>query len=271
MNGRGTRTGLGWGARLLVAFVLVLIGAAAAVWALAHYQPAARFLGIAPQAQPQSARGMAGQAQPKIGAPPAPMEGPTTQERARISALENRLQDVENATQRAEGFAGRADALVVAFAARRAIDRGVALGYLENLLVDRFGQQHRAAVATIITASHQPVRLQDLIDQYEALGPELKRGGPQDSWWTNFKRELGSLVEVHRATRPAVNAEARYNRAMQRLSSGDVDQALAETMRLPGAARAGDWVAKARRYITAHRALDEVESAALLGGSAAAR
>jgi hypothetical protein len=146
----------------------------------------------------------------------------------------------------------------------------VALGYLENLLVDRFGQQHRAAVATIITASHQPIRLQDLIDQYEALGPELKRGGPQDSWWTNFKRELGSLVEVHRATRPAINAEARYNRAMQRLSSGDVDQALAETMRLPGAARAGDWVAKARRYIAAHRALDEVESAALLGGSAAA-
>jgi hypothetical protein len=35
-------------------------------------------------------------------------------------------------------------------------------------------------------------------------------------------------------------------------------------MRLPGAARAGDWVAKARRYIAAHRALDEVESAALM-------
>ena len=41
--------------------------------------------------------------------------------------------------------------------------------------------------------------------------------------------------------------------------SGDVDQALAETMRLPGASRAGDWVAKARRYIAAHRALDEIE------------
>ena len=35
-------------------------------------------------------------------------------------------------------------------------------------------------------------------------------------------------------------------------------------MRLPGAARAGDWIGKARRYIAAHRALDEVESAALL-------
>jgi hypothetical protein len=58
---------------------------------------------------------------------------------------------------------------------------------------------------------------------------------------------------------------------MQRLSSGDVDKALAETMRLPGAARAGDWTQKARRYIAAHRALDEIESAALLGGGGTAR
>jgi hypothetical protein len=42
-------------------------------------------------------------------------------------------------------------------------------------------------------------------------------------------------------------------------------------MRLPGASRAGDWTAKARRYIAAHRALDEIESAALLGGQTPAR
>ena len=50
MNGSGTRTGMGWGARLLVALALLLVGAGAAVWGLAHYQPAARFLGIAPAA-----------------------------------------------------------------------------------------------------------------------------------------------------------------------------------------------------------------------------
>jgi hypothetical protein len=154
----------------------------------------------------------------------------------------------------------------VAFAARRAIDRGVALGFLENLLVDRFGAQHQAAVATIVTASHQPVRLEDLTSQYESLGPQLRSGGPEDGWWTNFKREMGSIIEIHRADQPPVNAEARYNRALQRLSMGDVDQALAETMRMPGATRASDWVAKARRYVAAHRALDEIESAALLTG-----
>jgi hypothetical protein len=263
-----TRSGMGWAARLLVALVLVLAGAAAAVWGLAHYQPAARFLGIAPPPE----RIVLTPKPVATGLPARPQQIPApAADTARIAALESRVNALQNATQRAEGFAGRADALVVAFAARRAIDRGVALGYLEPLLVDRFGAQHRAAVATIITASHQPVLLNDLISEYQSLGPELRTGGPQDSWWTNFKRGIGSLVEVHRAERPASNPEARYKRALQQLSAGDVDQALAETMRLPGASRAGEWIDKARRYIAAHRSLDEVESAALLSGAAANR
>jgi hypothetical protein len=259
MNGTGNR--MGWGARLLIAVVFIIVGAGAAIWGLAHYPPAARVLGVIPAA-PQPAIST-----PKPSAtPPSPAAVPVAADSARIAALEQRLSAVENATQRAEGFAGRADALVVAFAARRAIDRGVALGFLENLLVDRFGAQHQAAVATIVTASHQPVRLEDLTSQYESLGPQLRSGGPEDGWWTNFKREMGSIIEIHRADQPAVNAEARYDRALQRLSMGDVDQALAETMRMPGAARASDWVAKARRYVATHRALDEIESAALLTG-----
>jgi hypothetical protein len=259
VNGTGTHKGVSWSARLLVGLVLILVGAAAATWGLARYQPAARFLGVAPAQAPASIQPQ------RIGAPPQREQQVAPAQAPQVAQLEQRLTRVENATQRAEGFAGRADALVVAFAARRAIDRGVALGYLENLLVDRFGQQHQQAVATIITNSHQPVRLNDLITEYDTLGPTLRGGGPQDSWWTSFKREIGSLVEVHRTDHPSANADARYNRAMLRLSSGDVDQALAETMRMPGAARADDWTAKARRYVTVHRALDEIESAALLG------
>ncbi|MFL6849388.1 MAG: hypothetical protein ACJ8EH_00845, partial [Sphingomicrobium sp.] len=69
-----------------MAFTLVLVGAGAAVWGLAHYEPAARFLGIAP------ATPMAVTAPPKpatpFAAPPAPMEAPT-QEANRIAALES--------------------------------------------------------------------------------------------------------------------------------------------------------------------------------------
>jgi hypothetical protein len=264
MTGTGTRNGMGWGARLLVAMVLVIAGAAATVWGLAHYQPAAKFLGIVPVA-PQRALIAQRSTLPAPAQLPQPAQVRPAQEE-RLAQLERRLNQVENATERAEGSAGRADALVIAFAARRAIDRGVALGYLENLLVERFGPQHEAAVATLITGSHQPVRLEDLTSEYETLGPELRRGGPQDNWWSGFKREFASLVELHRAERPATNPDARYHRALQRLSSGDVDQALAETMRLPGAANASAWTQRARRYIAVHRALDEIESAALLGG-----
>ena len=48
------------------------------------------------------------------------------------------------------------------------------------------------------------------------------------------------------------------------LEAGQVEVALAEVTRLPGTGRAGAWVAKARRYIAARRALDQIETAALL-------
>ena len=262
MNGTTYRRSSGWSGRLLIGLVLLLAGAAAAIWVLGHYQPAARLLGVAPlPASPVPARPLVVAPPPQQQAAPA-TPAPST---AQLADLQQRVARVENATQRAEGFAGRADALVIAFAARRAIDRGVALGYLEPLLVDRFGAQHQQAVATVITASRQPVKLNELAADYDRMQPALLRGGPEESWWDGFRRELGGLVEVHGKQRPAVNPDARYGRAQQRLATGDVDQALAETMRLPGAANAQDWIGKARRYLAAHRALDEIESAALLG------
>jgi hypothetical protein len=256
---------MSWSARLLIGLVLIIAGAAAATWGLARSERAARLLGVTHPAEPVALTPKPVVLNPQPAVPPP--QAAAQADAQSIAQLEARLSRVENATQRAEGFAGRADALVVAFAARRAIDRGVALGYLEPLLIDRFGAQHRQAVATVITASQQPVRLNDLIGEYEALGPQLRRGGAGGSWWAGLRDELGSLIEVHRADQPSANPNARYGRALQRLSAGEVDQALAETMRLPGAAGAADWVAKARRYIAAHRALDEIESAALLGGS----
>ena len=262
MNGSRATSGMGWSARLLVGLVLIILGAAAATWALAHYQPAARFLGVTSQtaAPPPQSR-------PPVAQAPQPRAAPTPAEQPRLSDLETRLTRVENATRQAQGSAGRADALVVAFAARRAIDRGVALGYLEPLLLERFGARHEQAVATIVTASHQPVRLNELIAEYDAARPDASP-----------RRYAGKLVE-----RAFAANSARWSKSIARtgprsiptpampapsrlLSAGEVDQALAETMRLPGAPSASAWVAKARRYILAHRALDEIESAALLGG-----
>ena len=259
-----SRQGMSWTARIAWGALLLVVGAALAIWGLSRWEGGARFFGVAPRQPVQIVR-----------APPlSPASRPVTAEplaaadAARIATIESRLAAIESQAQAAAGSAGRADALLVAFAARRAIDRGVALGYLEPLLVQRFGASHQAAVATIVTASRDPVRLDRLIADYEQLGPALRGGGPEEGWWAGFRRELGTIVSIHRADTPSPQPQARFDRALSRLESGEVDQALAETMRLPGASRAGVWIVKARRYISAHRALDEIESAALLGGGA---
>ena len=260
-----SRQGMSWTARIAWGVLLLVAGAALATWGLSRWENGARFFGITPRQPVQIVRALA---------PPAPrpmaVEPLAAADAARIAALESRLAAIESQAQAAAGSAGRADAMLVAFAARRAIDRGVALGYLEPLLIQRFGREHQAAVATVITASRDPVRLDDLIDEYETLGAALRGGGPEEGWWDAFRREMGTIVSIHRADAPSPQPQARYDRAKARLEAGEVDAALVETMRLPGAANASQWIVRARRYIAAHRALDQIESAALLGSGGAA-
>jgi hypothetical protein len=262
MTATQSRQGLTWPARFAWALLLLVAGAALATWGLSRWDAGARFLGVAPRQPVQVVN--------QAPVPVAAVEPLASVDAARIAALESRLGAIESQAQAAAGSAGRADALLVAFAARRAIDRGVALGYLEPLLVQRFGDGHQAAVATIVTASRDPVRLDRLTSDYEALGPALRGGGPEEGWWTGFRRELGSIVSIHRNDTPSPQPQARFDRALARLKSGEVDQALAETMRMPGAANAEPWIARARRYVAAHRSLDEIESAALLGDGSVA-
>lgn len=256
------RAGLGWGTRLLLAVALLLAGAAGAAWALARYDGAATFLGIGSKPQPATLVPSKVLAPQQLTVEPQPAEGSQ-----QIAQIQNRLSQVETTAERVEGSAGRADALLVAFAARRAVDRGVALGYLEPLLLDRFGRTHARAVATIVTGSHSPVRLNDLTREYRELGPVLRSSAPTDGWLTQFQRELGSLIQIRRADRPSTQPDARYLRALAALENGEVDAALAETMRLPGAKNAEPWVRQARQYVSVQRALDEIESGALLAKS----
>ena len=261
MTAGPNRQGMTWTARFAWGLLLLIVGAALAIWGLSRWDAGARFFGVAPEQPLQIVR----QAPPPVAAPAPTADPLAAADAARIVTIESRLAAIESQAQAAAGSAGRADAMLVAFAARRAIDRGVALGYLEPLLVQRFGRQNQAAVATIVTASRDPVRLDSLVTEYRALGPSLRSGGPDEGWWDGFRRELGSIMSFHRADTPSPQPQARYERALARLEVGEVDAALAETMRLPGAANANQWVARARRYVAVHRALDEIESAALLG------
>ena len=250
---------LGLSVWLLLILVLLLAGAAAATWALTRYDAAARFFGIVQPATAAAPMRVMAPVVPSDAAAPIAVDDAT-----RVAVLEARLARLENTAQQAAGSAGRADALLVAFAVRRAVDRGVPLGYLESLLADRFGATHRQAVATIITASRTPVRLDQLSAEYDALAPSLSKGAPDEGIWEATRRELGSLIAIRRSDSPNPRPSATAERARQRLAAGQVDLALAEAMRLPGIANGERWVQRARIYVAAHRALDEVESAALL-------
>lgn len=253
-------------ARALIALALILVGAAAATWGLARSDSAARLLGVTPPpAAPSPVQPLRQpQSEPQLR-PIDQRDSGDSLTAARIAELQARIERVENESEEAQGSAGRADALLVAFASRRAVERGVALGYLEPLLVARFGTRHPQAVATVVTASRSPVRLTELIAQYQDLESELLGPPPNEDLWSGIKRGLSSLVSVRHADRPSSRPQARYQRALAHLMSGEVDAALAETMRLPGAPRAREWIANARRYVAVHRALDDIESAALIG------
>ena len=68
----------------------------------------------------------------------------------RLAAAEQRLTQLDLQAQAAAGNAARAESLLIAFATRRAVERGAELGYLSDQLRLRFGDQWPNAVSTII-------------------------------------------------------------------------------------------------------------------------
>jgi len=182
----------------------------------------------------------------------------------RVSEIEARLGRIDVRANAAVGNADRAEGLLVAFAARRALDRGIQLGYLEGLLRDRFGAIQPQAVATIIAASRDPVTLDDLRAGLGDIAPALASQAPDESWWDGFKREIAGMIVIRKANAPSPAPADRLARARRALEGGRVAEALAEVSRMPGREQAGKWIASARRYDAARTALDEIETAALL-------
>lgn len=183
---------------------------------------------------------------------------------ARVAALEARIARLDLEAAAAEGNTARAEAMMVAFAARRAIERGVPLGFLSEQLKLRFGDAQPAAVATVLDAAKAPVTLDKLAGDLDALGPALAQAPKDEGGWDNFTRELSSLFVIRRDSAPSINAEDRLERARLMLRTGQTDAAIAEVERLPGSSAAGSWTGLARRYGDAQRALEQLETAALL-------
>lgn len=181
---------------------------------------------------------------------------------ARLDQLDARLREVDGGSRLAAAHATRAEQLMVAFAARRTVERGQPLGYLEPQLRARFGEKHGDAVAAILHAGAEPVTLEDLRLALDTIAPRLTTS-PSDTMWGQARRLLADLVVVRKAESPSPRTSDRMRRARRALDQGQVEAALAEVVHMPGASNAESWVSAARRYIAARKGLTEIEKASL--------
>ena len=181
----------------------------------------------------------------------------------RLAAAEQRLTQLDLQAQAAAGNAARAESLLIAFATRRAVERGAELGYLADQLRIRFGDQWPNAVSTIIEFSRSPIRLDSLVARLEGLGPSLRQSDEGPSW-AAFKRELKQLFVFRRETTPSPQPTKRLERARWALEQGRYQAAIDEVRGMPGAAKAAAWIKDAERYKKAMDALEVIETAAVL-------
>lgn len=182
----------------------------------------------------------------------------------RLAMLEDRISRVDFETNAAAGNAGRAEGLLIAFAARRMIDRGQPLGHVADQLRLRFTNAQPNAVQTVIDFAQNPVTIDGLAARLEALSPELTVTQADESIWQRARREVTSLFVVRRDSATLASPTARIDRARVMLTARRIDSAIGEVERLPGADAADTWIADARRFEAAQKALDLLETTAML-------
>lgn len=182
---------------------------------------------------------------------------------ARVAALEQQLAHLQMQSQAAASFAARSENLLIAFASRRALERGQPLGYLADQLRLRFSESHPNAVQTVIAASANPVSLDELLVQLDTLDGQLRRVPQEAGLFARIRGEASRLFSVRSADTPSPEADQRLARARTALANGQVERAIIEVQGLPGSARAADWLIYAQAYADAQRALEVLEAASV--------
>lgn len=253
---------------LVIAILAFVAGLLIALWLLSRWDTARSWFAGA-RAEPVAATAPQAPLPPAAQLPPdestvAVDPSTAAQLGQRVGEIEARIDRVAERANAAGDNAARAEGLLIAFAARRAVDRGLGLGYIEGQLRERFGASQPQAVATVVAASREPVTLEELQLGLEDLSPGLTTGTGDGGWWPAVRNELTSLVVVRKVGTPSPVPAERLRLARRLLEGGQVEKALVEVARLPGRARAQNWMAAARRYIQTRRALDVIETAAIL-------
>ncbi|WP_375271889.1 hypothetical protein [Sphingomonas sp.] len=247
------------GPAVLIAVIAIAIGLGLMIFAIRD-EPG--WLRRAPTRATEPMRAPAQQTQPAVTIDAQTLSERETSLAAQIASLEARAATLGTSAADAETRAARAEAILIAFAARRAIDRGLGLGYLEEQLRARFANNPREAAA-VIRASRNPVTLEDLRQGLDAAAPVLV--ARESDWWAGVGAELRNLVVIHEAGTPSPLPADRLARVRRMIDAGNVAGALEVAKRLPGAVNSASWTSAAQRYVDAQRALDQLETTAIVG------
>ncbi len=180
----------------------------------------------------------------------------------RIAELEARLARAEAKTSASVSpiSSNPINGLVLAFAARRALERGLPLGPVEDELVSYFGTTQPQLVAAIASAARQPISLEELQSELRALAPSL--AGSEAGWWERLSHNLASLVSVRKFDQKSTNPQSLFGEAVAALDAGKVDVAIDTVSSLPEREVAHSWLEKAKRFQAAEKALTNLEASA---------
>lgn len=199
-----------------------------------------------------------------VAASTAPTKG-LSADRPNVAPLVEPLSPSAMDSAIAAGNTARAEGLLVAIAARRAIDAGTPLGYLSDQLRLRFGANQPQAVLTILQASATPVTVQALQSELTALENLLVTGSPEETVWATIQREFSELFVLRKSDSPSPAPTQRMLRAHALVESANLRGAIAEISVMPGASApaAQAWLTRAKRYDDTRKALDVLERSAL--------
>lgn len=255
-----SRTGRGRVMLVVLLILAALAGGAWYGWKTGWLEVHVSGLSVTPVPSPSASMS---QAAAQTTANLAATDAALTAAAAKISALEQRLAELNQQANAAAGQASQAEALLAAFAARRAIERGQPLGYLETQLRVRFGATQQSAVDRVIAGAQKPMTLPLLSEMFEKLAPQLIGGAKSEGTWDWMTRQMSELFVIRHADSPSPTAESRAERVREALAGSRIDAAIAEVEHMPGKDAATEWLAHARDFASVEHALDQLETAAL--------
>jgi hypothetical protein len=155
----------------------------------------------------------------------------------------------------------RTEAMLVAMAARRAIGAGVPLGDLNPRLDAAFGTTQAQALARIRAVEKDGITPISLATDFDTIAASLTED--RVLTWERMQREVWSLFVLRKSDSAKPSHDAQLQRIRDLVLTGNIDSAIQLVLAMPGAAKAQDWLVKARRLRDAQTALDSLEKFAL--------